>query len=61
MIKLVIISNTKHYYSQNREIVEGIELLYEMPNKFSTQTVKWALDHSWDNITNKYLKVMINE
>ena len=44
-----------------KEIVEGIELLYEMPNKFTTQTVKWALDHSWDKITDKYLKVMINE
>ena len=44
-----------------KEIVEGIELLYEMPNKFTTQTVKWALDQSWDKITDKYLKVMINE
>lgn len=44
-----------------KAIVEGIELLYEMPDKFTTQTVKWALDHSWDKITDKYLKVMINE
>ena len=44
-----------------KEIVEGIGLLIETPDKFKIQTAKWALDHSWDKITNKYFKVMIND
>ena len=44
-----------------KEIVEGIGLLVETPDKFKIQTAKWAEEHSWDKITNKYFKVMIND
>ena len=44
-----------------KEIVEGIGLLFDTPDKFKMQTVKWAVEHSWDKITNKYFKVIIND
>ena len=47
-------------YSIN-EIVEGIGLLFDTPNKFKIQAVKWAVEHSWDKISKKYLKVIIND
>lgn len=45
----------------NKEIVEGIELLYEMADNFTMQTLKWAEEHSWDKITNEYFKVLFND
>ena len=37
-----------------KEIVEGIGLLLDTPDKFKIQTVKWAVEHGWDKISKKY-------
>ena len=42
------------------EIVEGIEHLFQNKNKYSQDVRTWALDHNWSNISDKYLKVIMD-
>jgi len=42
------------------EILNGINLLLQKRVEFSTNAYKWALEHSWSNISNQYLKAIRN-
>jgi len=44
-----------------KEIVDGIDWLLQRKNELSQKTVDWAFEHSWSNISKRYLKVIIDD
>ena len=42
------------------EIIDGIDLILQKRDEFSKNVINWALEHSWSNISNQYLKAIIN-
>ena len=42
------------------EIIDGIDLILQKRDEYSKNLINWALEHSWSNISNQYLKAIIN-
>ena len=45
----------------NEEILSGIDLLLGQKKYLSQNAVVWALEHNWSQISDRYLKAIINE
>ena len=44
----------------SKEILEGINLLLQNNEELSKNTIVWALQHCWDDISDRYLKAIID-
>ena len=42
------------------DILVGIDKLLEENKQYSNNAKRWAIKHSWDNITKKYLEILMN-
>jgi len=45
----------------SKEVLDGIDLLLDKYAQFSKSAYEWSLQHTWPNISNRYLEAIIDD